>query len=90
MAAAMPTRRHVNRASSKVRLRRQCLPVGAGGGIGGFAHPFGDGFGLAALDAGRFELAGRGERVEGGGGHWLSKCTTKPAMASCVPMSAAA
>ena len=25
-----------------------------------------------------------------GRGHWLSKCTTKPAMASCVPMSAAA
>ena len=29
-------------------------------------------------------------RAGGGAGHWLSKCTTKPAMASCVPMSAAA
>ncbi len=25
---------------------------------GGAAHPIGDGFGVAALDAGRFELAG--------------------------------
>ena len=35
---------------------------------------------------------GNGEIAPGAGrgGHWLSKCTTKPAIASCVPMSAAA
>ena len=55
---------------AKIGLRGEVGAVGVRGGIGGFAHPFGDGFGLAALDAGRFELAGSGERVEGGGGQW--------------------
>ena len=43
----------------EVRLRRQLLAVGAGSP----AHPFGDGFRLAALDAGGFELAGGGKGV---------------------------
>ena len=41
--------------------------AGAVGFPDGPAHPFGDGFRLAALDAGRFEGAGGGEGVEGGG-----------------------
>ena len=48
----------------KVRLRRQCIPVGGGG-----TDRAGDGFGLSALDAGRFEVACGGEGVEGDGAH---------------------
>ena len=45
----------------------------------------------ALVEAGIAKALRGGVGVEGGGGHgWLSKCTMKPAMASCVPMSAAA
>ena len=47
----------------KVGFRRQCIPVGSGGR----ADRPGDGFGLAALDAGRFEVAG-------GGAHGFVQC----------------
>ena len=44
---------------------------------------------LAGLVSGAIARAGRALPA-GVERHWLSKCTTKPAMASCVPMSAAA
>ena len=47
----------------EIGFRGEFVTVGSGGA----AHPFGDGFGLAAFDAGRFKLARGAECVEGAG-----------------------
>ena len=49
----------------KIGLGRELVTVGADGP----AHPFGNGFGVLGFDAGRFEVAGGFERVEGAGGY---------------------
>ena len=45
----------------EIGFRGEVATVGVRGGIGGLAHPFGDGFGLLGFDAGGLEVAGRGE-----------------------------
>ena len=69
---------HARFEASEVGLRRGakggevclCGELVAIGG-GGLAQRFGVRFGLAAIDAGGFKGAGRGERVEGACGHGL-------------------
>ena len=49
---------HLGSKGGEVGFRGEVATFGTRGGIGGIAHPFGDGFGLAALNAGRFVRAG--------------------------------
>ena len=77
-AATMPIRRHVNRASSAAMAAASSAFVAKSArsprsvfaaASAAWRIPSAMASAWAALDAGRFELAGGGERVEGGGSH---------------------